>query len=167
MVARIGSELVANSRPGRIVATGKHVWAERYDRGLADVFVMQDEITEAATVAIAPAVRSAERQRAMRMPPGSLDAWAAYQRGLWHFSQISAEDNALAQRYFQQAIEIDPDFAGGYKGLAWVYTHAAGVHAARTPTEAYGAAEALARRAVALDPTDAEARSSLSEAILW
>ena len=148
-------------------ATGKHVWAERYDRGLADVFVMQDEITEAATVAIAPAVRSAERQRAMRMPPGSLDAWAAYQRGLWHFSQISAEDNALAQRYFQQAIEIDPDFAGGYKGLAWVYTHAAGVHAARTPTEAYGAAEALARRAVALDPTDAEARSSLSEAMLW
>src|SRR5262249_39859958 len=64
---------------------GNHVWAERYDRELADIFGLQDEITEAVTIAIAPAVADAERQRAMRKPPGSLDAWAAYQRGLWHF----------------------------------------------------------------------------------
>src|SRR5262249_30424210 len=66
---------------------GNHVWAERYDRELADIFAMQDEITEAVTIAIAPAVADAERQRAMRKPPGSLDAWAAYQRGLWHFGK--------------------------------------------------------------------------------
>jgi adenylate cyclase len=78
-------------------ATGKHVWAERYDRDLADIFAVQDDITEAATTAVAPAIAAAERQRAMRMPPGSLDAWAAYQRGLWHFSKISREENALAQ----------------------------------------------------------------------
>jgi adenylate cyclase len=147
-------------------ATGKHVWAERYDRDLSDIFAVQDDITEAATIAIAPAVAAAERQRAMRMPPGSLDAWAAYQRGLWHFSKISPEENALAQEYFQQAIDIDPNFAGGYKGLAWANMHAAGVIAACPPAEAYGLAEALARRAVALDPTDAEARSTLSEAML-
>jgi hypothetical protein len=57
----------------------------------------------------------------------------------------------------QQAIEIDPDFAWGYKGLAWVRRCACD----RTPTEADGVAEALARRVVALDPTDAEARSTL------
>ena len=61
--------------------TGKHVWAERYDRDLADIFAVQDEITEAVTIAIAPAIADAEQQRAMRKPPESLDAWAAYQRG--------------------------------------------------------------------------------------
>src|SRR5262249_13053927 len=98
--------------------TGKHVWAERYDRDLADIFALQDEITEAVTIAIAPAIADAEQQRAMRKPPGSLDAWAAYQRGLWHSSGASTEDNALAQKFFQQAVDLDPSFAGGYKGLA-------------------------------------------------
>jgi len=147
--------------------TGKHVWAERYDRGVADIFVVQDNITDAATIAIAPAIATAERQRAMRLPPGNIDAWVAYQRGLWHFYKISPEDNILAQQYFRQAIDIDPNFAGGYKGLAWAYMHAAGVHATSARAEAHISAEALARRAVALDPTDAEARSTLSEAMLW
>ena len=61
--------------------TGKHVWAERYDRDLADIFALQDEITEAVTIAIAPAIADAEQQRAMRKPPGSLDAWAATSAG--------------------------------------------------------------------------------------
>src|SRR5215813_2873063 len=72
--------------------TGKHVWAERYDRDLADIFAVQDEITEAVTIAITPAIAEAEQQRAMRKPPGNLDAWAAYQRGLWHLSKVSAEE---------------------------------------------------------------------------
>src|SRR5215469_6576300 len=66
---------------------GNHVWAERYDRDLADIFSLQDEITETVTVAIAPAIAYAERHRALRKPPGSLDAWAAYQRGLWHMGK--------------------------------------------------------------------------------
>jgi len=61
--------------------TGRHVWAERYDRELADLFAVQDEISEAATTAIAPAIAGAERRRAVRKQPGNLDAWAAYQRG--------------------------------------------------------------------------------------
>jgi adenylate cyclase len=70
-------------------ATGNHLWAERYDRDLADIFAVQDEITEAVTIAVAPAVAGAEEQRAMRKPPGSLDAWAAYQRGLWHLGRTT------------------------------------------------------------------------------
>jgi adenylate cyclase len=147
--------------------TGNHIWAERYDRDLADIFAVQDDITEAATTAIAPAIAAAERQRAMRMPPENLDAWAAYQRGLWHHYRSTPDGNALAQKYFQQAIDIDPDFAAGYKGLARAYFHAAGVHGTVIPVSAYGPAEALARRAVALEPTDAEAHVILSEAMLW
>ena len=62
--------------------TGKHIWAERYDRDLLDIFAVQDDITEAVTLAVAPAIADAELHRAMRKPPESLDAWAAYQRGL-------------------------------------------------------------------------------------
>ena len=77
--------------------TGNHVWAERYDRDLADIFAVQDEISEAVTIAIAPAIADAERQRAMRKPPDSLDAWAAYQRGLWHLRKSTA-DEALSEK---------------------------------------------------------------------
>jgi adenylate cyclase len=145
--------------------TGKHVWAERYDRDLADIFAVQDEITEAVTIAIAPAIAEAEQRRAMRKPPGSLDAWAAYQRGLWHLSETTAEDNALAQRLFERAIALDPTFSRAYVGLAMAQTQAAELHG-RGLREAMNSAEILARRAVALDGADAEARSQLCHA-LW
>jgi TolB-like protein len=88
--------------------TGNHVWAERYDRDLADIFAVQDEITEATTIAIAPAIADAEQLRAMRKLPASLDAWGAYQRGMWHLSKASAEDTILAEKFFQRAIDLDP-----------------------------------------------------------
>ena len=107
------------------VETGKHVWGERYDRDLADIFVLQDEITEAVTIAMAPAIADAEQHRALRKPPGSVDAWAAYQRGLWHLSKYTVDDIALAQRFFQQAIDCDLSFSGGYGGLAIAQIQAA------------------------------------------
>src|SRR6266700_3441039 len=137
--------------------TGNHVWAERYDRDLADIFAVQDEITEAVTIAIAPAIAEAEQQRAMRKPPASLDAWGAYQRGMWHLSKASAEDNALAEKFFQRAIDLDSMFVGGYIGLSAVLSRAKGTQSKE---------EALARRAVALDGGDAEAHSRLALALL-
>jgi adenylate cyclase len=145
--------------------TGKHVWAERYDRDLADIFVVQDEITEAVTIAIAPAIAEAEQQRAMRKPPGNLDAWAAYQRGLWHYEKANAVDNAHAEKFFQQAIDLDPTFSGGYKALALARTTAAAVYQTHNLPEALASAEELARRAVALDGTDAEARTRIAAAL--
>jgi adenylate cyclase len=142
--------------------TGNHVWAERYDRDLADIFAVQDEISEAVTIAIAPAVAQAERQRAMRKPPENLDAWAAYQRGLWHLSRFTAQDIGAAERFFQQAVDLDPSFAGGYVGLASAALTVANQLAARDFAEGRGEAERLARRAVALDPMNAEAHSVLA-----
>src|SRR5712672_1741763 len=141
--------------------TGNHVWAERYDRDLADIFALQDEIAEAVTIAIAPAVAGAEQQRALRKPPESLDAWAAYQRGLWHLMKFTADDNLAALRFFQQAIAIDPTFTGGYWGLAAARFYASYIFPLRDPLESPSSIEALARRAVALDGSDAEARSWL------
>ena len=146
-------------------STGNHVWADRYDRDLADIFAVQDEITEAVTIAIAPAIADAELQRAVRKPPDSLDAWAAYQRGLWHLSEANSDDNTIAQRFFQRAIDLDLTFAGGYSGLALAQLQAAAVYQKLGLLEAQSSAEALARRAVALDGADAEARSCLGWAL--
>jgi len=145
--------------------TGNHVWADRYDRDLADIFAVQDEITEAVTIAIAPAIADAELQRAVRKPPDSLDAWATYQRGLWHLSEANPDDNTIAQKFFRQAIDLDPTFAGGYSGLALAQLQAAAVYQKLRLLEAQSSAEALARRAVALDGADAEARSCLGWAL--
>jgi adenylate cyclase len=145
--------------------TGKHVWAERYDRDLADIFAVQDEIAEAAAIAFAPAIADAEQHRAMRKPPGSLDAWGAYQRGLWHVGKASADDNALAQMFFRRAIDLDPNFSGAYVGLAEAQNQATDFHTSDL-AETLSSAEALARRAVALDGAGAEARSLLCGA-LW
>jgi adenylate cyclase len=146
--------------------TGHHLWADRYDRDLADVFAVQSEIATAVTIAIAPAIDNAERQRAMRKPPGSLDAWAAYQRGLWHLSNSSSDDNAVAMKFFRRAIELDPNFAGGHRGLAWALVFAASTFNSRDPSETLPAAEESARRAVALDGADAEALACLSGTLL-
>ena len=144
--------------------TGNHVWAERYDRDLADIFAVQDEISEAVTVAVAPAIASAEQLRAMRKPPGNLDAWAAFQRGLWHMSKLTLDDIALSQTLFQQAIDLDPSFSGGYVGLARAQSLATDFHGRDLP-ETLTSMEALARRAVALDGANAEARASLAHAL--
>jgi adenylate cyclase len=144
--------------------TGNHLWAERYDRDLADIFALQDEITEAVTIAIAPAIADAEQHRAMRKPPGNLDAWAAYQRGLWHLSKYTVDDTLLAEKYFRQAIDLDPTFSGGYGRLAAAQGRAVDFQTRDLP-ETLSLEEGLARQAVALDGADAEARSLLANAL--
>jgi adenylate cyclase len=145
--------------------TGKHVWAERYDRDLADIFAVQDEITEAVTIAIAPAIAAAEQQRAMRKPPGSLDAWAAYQHGLWHLGEATANDYKLAENFFRQAIDLDRNFPDSYCGLATAELRSATIFRTRGLAEAQSSAEQLARFAVALDGNNAFAHSCLSFAL--
>ncbi len=96
-------------------ATGAHLWAERFDGGLGDVFDLQDRVTESVVGAIAPVVEKAEIERAKRKPTESLDAYALYLRGLAKFYQFAgrqANDEAL--RLFNSAIELDPDFAAAY-----------------------------------------------------
>lgn len=137
--------------------TGTQIWGERYDRDLFDIFAVQDEIADATTIRIAPAIASAERRRALRKSPASLDAWEAYQRGMWHLSRSQPADNAHAEQLFLRATQIDPTFAGGFIGLATVLSRAKG-----TQTQE----EAHARQAVLLDANNAEARARLALALL-
>ena len=127
---------------------------------------MQDEITEAVTIAIAPAIADAEQQRALRKRPESLDAWAAFQRGAWHLGKFTANDNLVAQRFFQQAIDVDPTFTGGYSGLAEAQLYAVITFGTRSLLDVQKPVEALARQAVALDSADPEARLGLGITML-
>ena len=132
--------------------TGNHVWAERYDRMLDDIFALQDEITETITAAIAPELETIERDRARHRPPDNLDAWEAYQRGMWHLYRFTPEDNVAAQALFQNAIGRDDDFAPAHAALA--YTHYL-AHLLDYPDADLAEGFAEARRAVALDGRDA------------
>jgi TolB-like protein len=118
---RRGGERVRISAQLVEAGTGNHIWAERYDRALADVFAVQDEISDAVSAAIGPAVADAEMQRAMRRPPGSLGAWELYQRGMWHMGQRDAAAHDEARRLFERAIELDPMFAAAHAGLSLSY----------------------------------------------
>ena len=86
------------------VATGSHLWAERYDRDLADVFAVQDEITEAIVAAIEPQLYAAENFRAQRKPPDSMDAWDLVMRALSHYWRVTRQDNVVAQALLEKAI---------------------------------------------------------------
>ena len=76
---------------------GNHIWAQRYDRELEDIFDVQDEITLTIAGAIEPELAQIERERARRKPAENLDAWDFCQRGLWHLWQLNKDDNAEAQ----------------------------------------------------------------------
>jgi adenylate cyclase len=145
--------------------TGNHLWAERNDRDLADVFAVQDEITEAVAIAIEPAVAATERQRAVRKPPESLGAWEAYQRGLWHISQMSAADYEKAKQLFRRAIDLDPNFGAAYSGLARSTISGANLHQTQSVSEALDEGLDLAQRAVTLDPSDAVGHSCIGLAL--
>jgi len=145
--------------------TGKHVWADRYDRDLADIFAVQDEITEAVTTAVAPAIAYAERHRAARRSPDSHDTWSAYQRGLWHLSKATPEDNKAAQQCFRESIALHANFSGGQSGLALAQMQESGLFATRPVAEARISIKTLALRAVASDEGDAEAHACLSWAL--
>ncbi len=135
--------------------TGAHLWAERYDRDLTDIFAVQDEITESVAAAIEPAMAQAERHRVSRKPPDSLDAWEAYHRGLWHFLKQEPRENQQAKGFFQRAMELDSGFAAGHYALALSNVWDGWVYASRPMEDCVGIARPLAQRALALDDADA------------
>ena len=81
-------------------ATGHHLWAERYDRDLADIFTVQDEITQAVTQAIGPAISRAEHQRVARKLETNLNAWECYQRGLGHLADLTSRAMSRRKAFF-------------------------------------------------------------------
>ncbi len=143
--------------------TGGHVWAQRYDRNLADVFAIQDELTTAIAATVAGHVEGAGIDRARRMRTDNMTAYDLFLRGLEHTNRAGGEDTIPARELFQRAIEIDPDFAQAHALLAGclVETYWA-EHFRDKKTVTLADALRIAQRAVTLDGNDAQCHALLA-----
>jgi adenylate cyclase len=92
-------------------ATGAHLWADSFDGALQDVFALQDQVTSKVVGIIAPKIDEIEMRRAARKPPGSLEAYDYYLRGVAKYEEWTREGNREAQAFFSRAMELDPAFA--------------------------------------------------------
>lgn len=141
--------------------TGHHVWAERYDRELNDIFDLQDEMTQVIAGTLEPELNAVERERAVRKAPDSLDAWEIYQRALWHMYDMEPQNNPVAIDLFQRSIAVDPNFAPAYAYLC--YSHYQTVIMGWGEDDESSLAQAMeaAQKALALDPKDSVAYFAL------
>ncbi len=148
------------------VATGSHIWAERYDRDIADVFAVQDEITEAIVAAIEPQLYAAENFHAQRKAPDSMDAWDLVMRALSHYWRVTRQDNVVAQALLEKATAIDPNYGQALGVLAASHTFSAHMGwadmAAVVPV-----AESAALAAIRADSEDPWAHYALGNVYLF
>jgi len=146
--------------------TGNHIWAERYDRVLEDIFAVQDEITENVVAALGPELTSAEIQRARRKDPSNLDAWDCTMRAMWHYARVTRQDMEEARRLALRAIEMDSGAAAAFAVLALTHVRDAINGWSESVQQSISAAYEAGRNAVVLDDRDANAQRALGWANL-
>lgn len=140
--------------------TGSQVWASQYDRRLADVFAVQDDITNSIVATIEPQIYAAENFRARRKPPNNMDAWDLVIRALSHFWGVTRHDHMAAQALLEKAIAIDPAYGQALAVLA--NSHMFCAHAGWVDLSTVApAAERAAMSAVQADCEDAWAHAAL------
>jgi TolB-like protein/class 3 adenylate cyclase/Tfp pilus assembly protein PilF len=149
-------------------ATGAHLWADRFDGGLGDIFDLQDQVTEGIVGAIAPAVERAEIERARRKPTERLDAYDHYLRGLAKsYQDASQQACSEALHLFNCAIKLDPDFATAYARAAFCYANAKAFGWISLTPEEVAEVSRLAQRAVELGRDDAIALADSGWALAY
>ena len=152
---RISAQLIDNR-------DGAHLWAERYDIAMTDVFAIQDEIAERVVAAIEPELLKSELRLAVTRHTGNMTAWDLVRQGMWHFHKVTREGHRAARELFRSACATDPDLSEAH---TWLGRVSAGIIA-------YGWSEDVAAdgregtqaatRAVALDPRDPYAHYSFA-----
>ena len=147
--------------------TGHHVWAERYDRDLEDVFSLQDELTSKIAATVAPELERSEHQRAVQGRPRDLGAWDQVQRGMACLYEFSEEGNERAREAFDKALAIDPNYGRAYIGLAWSHNRDMLLGFAKSRPRTAAKAVAAGQRAVELDRTDSFAHLVFGIALTW
>jgi TolB-like protein len=131
--------------------TGNHLWADRYDRALEDVFAVQDEITESVIGFIQPELYAAEHDRAKRKPPQSLDAWEGFLRAMFLYSEHSDASTKEALSVLDRVVGLDPGYAQAH-GLRAVCLAWRAFQGWEDRAAAFADAADAADRAVACDP---------------
>jgi adenylate cyclase len=149
---RINAQLVDAS-------DGHHVWADRYDRALEDIFAVQDEMTSQITSAIAPGIVAAEVQRAQAKNADELSTWERLMQAHWHIQRFTSEDFREAIRLLDEIVRRDPNNATALSDLAFALHFSGSFAWADNPVAAFARGGEVARRAVASDDKDATAHA--------
>jgi adenylate cyclase len=157
---RISSQLIN-------IATGTHLWAERYDRDLTDIFTVQDDITSRVAAAIEPALSRAESQRVIAKRPEHMGAWDYCQRGFWHVHKGTRTDGITAYGLFKQALALDPTLADAHLGLARALIVQWDYGSVEDFAPFVRQARESARQAVALDSENPQAQYVRAQTSLW
>jgi TolB-like protein/class 3 adenylate cyclase len=144
---RISAQLIDTS-------SGRHIWAENYDRELDDVFALQDDVARQISACLAPEIERAEWRGLSEAQKPNLGSWDQYLRGLSRMHEYSRNGNIQAKEHFQKAIETEPNFASAHAALAYVIYHDINDGYVESREEAMRDAERHARKAITLDDQD-------------
>jgi serine/threonine protein kinase/Flp pilus assembly protein TadD len=148
------------------VADGTELWGQQYNRKLADVFAVQEEIAREISEKLRLKLTGAERQQLAKRPTENLKAFQYYMQGQAYAQRSIRDDLLTAIRYYERALEEDPNYALAYAGLADAYA-ILGIYGYIAPIEGRRKAEEAAHKALALDDNLAEAHFALSQAYIW
>lgn len=152
-------------------SSASHLWAERYDRALEDVFAIQEEIAQSIVATVAQRVRQDRELAARRRQPEDIRAYDLFLQGNRLSDELTPEAQAQAKDLFERALQIDPGFARAHTGLAWIYINRAvdgAVGVPREKDENRAIALRQAEQAFALDPNDARVHCTVGYmSLMW
>ena len=147
--------------------SGHHVWAQKIDRDLEDIFAVQDEITERIAATVVPELEKIETKRSAAKQPRNLDAWDCYLRGLSFLYGSTKDGNVRAREMFERALELDPAYSPAFTGMAYILNRDLLLDNAKSFDDTAARCLDAAERAVALDETSSIARTALVRALNW
>ena len=145
----------------------KQLWGEHYNRKVADITSVQQEIATAVSGKLRGGLTSAEKTRLNKSSATNPEAYQLYLKGRYHANQTTAAELKKGIEYFQQAIDKDPGYALAYAGLADSYSALGGGWLYLSPSDSFPKAKAAARKALELDDTLAEAHAALAYAVFF
>jgi adenylate cyclase len=148
-------------------ATGHHIWAERYDRDLEDIFALQDELTGRIAATVAPQLERADGRQVASTKAFDYGLWDCIHRGMSELYQFTAESNARARKMFDQALEIDPQCANAYTGIAWSHIRDLQFGVSGDHGETLRMGLEAAQHAVELDRSDPQTHHVLGSVYSW
>jgi len=139
--------------------TGHHLWSEKYDRDMKDLFALQDEIAHKIIVELQVKLTEGEQARVSQKTTTNLEAWSCAVRGLKLFERASKENNAKAMELLERAVELDPGYVWAWVRLAW--THLVASRYSQSPSESFKKTVEISQKVLALDESDSDVRALL------
>ncbi len=140
---------------------GHHLWSEKYDRDMQDLFALQDEIAHNIIVELQVKLTEGEQARVSHKSTTNLEAWSYAVRGLKLFERASKENNAKAMEFLERAVELDPGYVWAWVRLAWTHVVARRTGWSQSPSESLKKAFEISQKVLAMDESDSDVHALL------